>query len=184
MNGENKIWREGLKPLSENLPEPGSEIQRRLLLEFRKSYPAGRKRWKPGWWGLSFASAAIAIWIGMIATTRPKISVTLPARLAHARPIPSRPREGAVIKAYARKQVKNAHKPVHQAAPSEIQTAFYALPYANMPADNVQVLRVSLPRSAMSVVGLPVNPERMFEPVQADVAVGEDGIARAIRFVQ
>jgi hypothetical protein len=32
--------------------------------------------------------------------------------------------------------------------------------------------------------GLPVNAERAAEPVTADVVVGVDGVARAIRFVQ
>jgi len=46
-----------------------------------------------------------------------------------------------------------------------------------------QLVRVKLPRSTLETFGLPVNRERVREPVQADVLIGEDGLARAIRFV-
>jgi hypothetical protein len=44
---------------------------------------------------------------------------------------------------------------------------------------------VKLPRSALpGVSGLPMNMERAREPVQADVMLGEDGRALAVRFVR
>jgi hypothetical protein len=33
-------------------------------------------------------------------------------------------------------------------------------------------------------VGLPVNEERANERIRADMVLGQDGIARAVRFVQ
>jgi hypothetical protein len=50
--------------------------------------------------------------------------------------------------------------------------------------DGGHVVRVELPRTAMAQFGLPVNAERSAEPVKADVLLGEDGLARAIRFVR
>jgi hypothetical protein len=50
--------------------------------------------------------------------------------------------------------------------------------------DDVQVVRVELPRSALQSFGLPVNAERAGERVKADVLLGHDGVARAIRFVR
>jgi hypothetical protein len=50
--------------------------------------------------------------------------------------------------------------------------------------DGAQVVRVELPRYAMARFGLPVNMERYDERVKADVWLGADGLARAIRFVQ
>jgi len=47
-----------------------------------------------------------------------------------------------------------------------------------------QMLRVELPGSALSDVGLPVTPETVNTPVKADVVLGDDGLARAIRFVR
>jgi hypothetical protein len=50
--------------------------------------------------------------------------------------------------------------------------------------EGAQVVRVELPRYAMARFGLPVNMERYDERVKADVWLGADGLARAIRFVQ
>lgn len=46
------------------------------------------------------------------------------------------------------------------------------------------LVRVELPRSALERFGLPVNAERAGGRVKADVLMGEDGLARAIRFVR
>ena len=47
-----------------------------------------------------------------------------------------------------------------------------------------QIVRVRLPRSALTVFGLPVNEEHVEETIRADVVLGEDGLARAVRFVK
>jgi hypothetical protein len=46
------------------------------------------------------------------------------------------------------------------------------------------MVRVELPGSALGEVGLPVDPETAKTPVKADVLLGDDGLARAIRFVR
>lgn len=50
--------------------------------------------------------------------------------------------------------------------------------------DGGQVMRVELPRSALMSFGLPMDMERATERIKADVVVGNDGMARAIRFVR
>ncbi len=68
----------------------------------------------------------------------------------------------------------------------EIATDFMPLGYMN-PAtlqDGGQIVRVELPRSALVNFGLPVNMDRYNEKVKADVLLGVDGLAHAIRFVQ
>jgi hypothetical protein len=67
--------------------------------------------------------------------------------------------------------------------PREVVTGFYPLMDAPPPFERGQLLRVVVPASTMRSVGLPINPERWSERVQADVLVGEEGMARAIRFV-
>ena len=47
-----------------------------------------------------------------------------------------------------------------------------------------QLVRVELPRSALVSFGLPMNMEHADQRVKADVVVGNDGLARAIRFVR
>lgn len=62
---------------------------------------------------------------------------------------------------------------------------FIPLPNAERiaPDENVNVVRVEVPRSAMLAVGLPVSAEQSQELVEADVKMGSDGLARAVRFV-
>ena len=52
------------------------------------------------------------------------------------------------------------------------------------PGEGGQVIRVTLPRSAMRTVGLPVPENGWYERVPADVVLGQDGVARAVRFVK
>jgi hypothetical protein len=69
---------------------------------------------------------------------------------------------------------------------SEVATQFMPLGYAGPinVQDGGQLVRVELSRSAMLSMGLPVNMDRYGERVKADVLLGADGLARAIRFVQ
>lgn len=68
----------------------------------------------------------------------------------------------------------------------EVATEFIPLvqaePYAQ--AEEGHLVRVELPRSALVSFGLPVNVEAPGGRVKADVLMGQDGIARAIRFVR
>jgi len=45
-------------------------------------------------------------------------------------------------------------------------------------------VRVELPRSALASFGMPVGAEPAGGRVKADVLLGEDGVARAIRFIR
>lgn len=71
-------------------------------------------------------------------------------------------------------------------ATNEIATDFIPLRDMNTVAlqDGGQIIRVRLRRSELLRFGFPVNMERYNENVKADVLVGVDGLARAIRFVQ
>ena len=76
-------------------------------------------------------------------------------------------------------------KVVHRRPPprEEVVTEFYPLMEDPMPFERGELLRVSLPASAMRTVGVTVSEDRLGEMVQADVLVGQEGLARAIRFV-
>ena len=71
------------------------------------------------------------------------------------------------------------------AVAGEVTTDFYPISYGTAPnlQDGGQLFRVELPRSAVTRFGLPVNMDRGSERVKADVLVGADGLAQAIRFV-
>lgn len=69
---------------------------------------------------------------------------------------------------------------------AEIMTEFLPLRYGDNLAslDSGRVVRVEMPRTTLASFGLPMNPELSGERVKADVLLGEDGMARAIRFVR
>jgi len=69
---------------------------------------------------------------------------------------------------------------------NEIATEFMPIGDFNPASfqDGGQIVRVKLRRSALVRFGLPVNMDRYNENVKADVLVGADGLAHAIRFVQ
>jgi hypothetical protein len=64
-------------------------------------------------------------------------------------------------------------------------TDFFALGYSDVPAFGTQIVRIEVPRSALKSFG--VTPIELGGPasstVPADVLVGDDGLARAVRFV-
>jgi len=75
---------------------------------------------------------------------------------------------------------------VNSADEAEVVTQFFLLREGEdlTALESVRVVRVELPGSALGEVGLPVTPESANEPVKADVVLGQDGLARAIRFVR
>ena len=89
------------------------------------------------------------------------------------------------------KRNTSARKPEAQLAnhaTNEIATDFMPLGSGDVNTvvlqDGGQIIRVRLRRSELLRFGFPVNMERYNENVKAEVLVGVDGLARAIRFVQ
>lgn len=101
-------------------------------------------------------------------------SVRMPGR-------PRRPARGTVLE-----KGSGETKMAAVAEQREIMTSFMPLTHAANVAGmgGGQLVRVEMPRSALASFGLPVNLERADERVKADVLVGDDGMARAIRFVR
>ena len=90
---------------------------------------------------------------------------------------------------YAARPSKRSEGRLHEAesaANDRVETEFFPFMAAGpqFPSEQRQFVRVKLPRSALQVFGLPMNMERAREPVQADVLLGEDGRALAVRFVR
>jgi hypothetical protein len=52
------------------------------------------------------------------------------------------------------------------------------------PNEAMNLIRVEIPRSAMIALGFSVSEDRASESVEADVMLGGDGVARAIRFLE
>jgi hypothetical protein len=71
------------------------------------------------------------------------------------------------------------------AASEEEDAAFVPLPNAagSPQDDDVDLVRVELPRSAVTALGMPAGDDSDAEGVEAEVLVGPDGMARAVRFL-
>jgi hypothetical protein len=52
------------------------------------------------------------------------------------------------------------------------------------PNEDLNLVRVEVPRSAMIALGYAVSEDRASEPVEAEVVLGADGLARAVRFLE
>lgn len=172
--------------------EAPKHVETALRSAFRAhaSMPARR-----GWvrWALAAAAAlsviiGAAAWrIGQPAPPSPAVRLTVAPPAPRLQPAPLTRTEAPL----AAKRVKRAARPrlapaKPESPPPEVATEF--LPIEDTvslpPIESGHILRVQLPRSTMVRFGLPVNQDRMMEPVKADVVFAQDGIARAIRFVK
>lgn len=130
-------------------------VEARLLAEVRSIARARRRRT----YALAVAIAATLI-----------VAVALPVwRITMHRPIAS----PAATRA---------------AAPGgEVATAFLPLIYSNVPITGGQIVRMQVSRRALASFGLEsieASNQASTATVLADVLVGEDGLARAVRFVR
>ena len=82
------------------------------------------------------------------------------------------------------KRVRHARR-ANRSEDVELVTRFFQLREGEdlTALESLQVVRVELTSSALGELGLLVDTETANEPVKADVLVGQDGLARAIRFV-
>jgi hypothetical protein len=150
--------------------EAPDEVEVRL----RKAFRRARNR-RTAMWSLAAAAAVAAIFLALPREHRAPAVVTKPApppELANVVEPPSAP------------QARPVRRRVAPKPPREIATEFFPLMDVSLPFERGELLRVIVPASTMRSVGLPVNEERMADRVQADVLVGEEGLARAIRFVR
>lgn len=160
--------------------------------------PAWR-RWfaRPLWQQVAWCAAlAVALLAGLrLRTPRPSNPVRHIVQLPPAAAPPVAKELVAVAPA---KPVRPVYHSVRRHAPQapvssgvvaaarEVVTPFFNLPFSDaaLPLDQATVIRVELPRSALELAGLPVDEDRRNQRIQADLVLGADGLARAIRFVQ
>ena len=73
-----------------------------------------------------------------------------------------------------------------QIASNEVKSEFVPLTYLNdaTAMDGGIVVRVEIAREQLATLGLPFDLERADDVIKADIVLGDDGVARAIRLVQ
>ncbi|HXI88837.1 MAG TPA: hypothetical protein VNO24_02370 [Blastocatellia bacterium] len=121
---------------------------------------------------------------------QPVIPQTVPSRPLDlgSRVLPASPQKVLVAVPLVSKQQRRIYRrdqPSDNHA-DEIATDFLPLTFTadSTAPESGHLVRVTIPRSALLAMGLPMNAERAGELVRADVFIGDDGLARAIRFIQ
>src|SRR5580704_2915713 len=148
--------------------EIDGEAEVRTLLKFRRQ--RRRRRLRRVAWGSAIAAVAmVAILYRPAQEARPAVK---PVAAVEA---PSPPLVVTAPPAKRRSVVKRE--------PEEVVTPFFPLMASAPPFESGLLVRMTVPASAMRNVGLDVSEEHLSDAVLADVLVGQDDLARAIRFV-
>jgi hypothetical protein len=165
--------------------EAPPNVQQAVMAAFR-SRGSFRRRVRRFAWFASASAAACAAAMTLVIVQVPPVPAPPQPIVAEMRP-PAFPMAMPAHR-LGRRQPRPVAKPAAapRAEPHVLATDFLPLPFAPpmLPNDDGQIVRVRLPRSAMRTVGLPVSEDRLGERVPADVLLGEDGFARAVRFVR
>jgi hypothetical protein len=76
--------------------------------------------------------------------------------------------------------------PPQRSTPVEVATEFLPLMYGGVPMSESRIVRLEVPQTVLVTFGLSTvdMAPSSSETVLAEVVVGEDGLARAVRFVQ
>jgi hypothetical protein len=182
MNSQDRIFR-ALKALrqADRHREAPRVVEDRLLAAFRERQRQPRN--SPWQFAAMLAAAAMIVMLvlRLYSERQGAIRVDRAMKATPVATVVERTQEPAARSRPVAVRKRNAI--AVQEAPREIVTDFFPLMDVAPPLGRGQLLRVAVPASTMRSVGLPVREERLDEPVQADVLIGEEGMVRAIRFV-
>ena len=156
-----------------------AELEFRLRAEVRR-----RRRVAVAPWILAAGAAAalvLGIWIGRARPEAAVIPTVVSAPQIMERSLPEPSAAEAVVVRTAPRRI-----PVSAQVEARPIAVFVMLPGSELmpPTQALQIMRVQIPRTRIQALGWPVNADRLDERVLADVVVGDDGLARAVRLVQ
>jgi hypothetical protein len=168
---------EGLRMLAADGPrEAPASVEQRLLRELRRRSRARlRNRW------LGVGAVAIAAGLVVMLWVRPAPSVPAPSVSRVEVPVPIK-----AVKEVPSPVLSKTARVRRPKRGAEVAINFYRLPGADElpPMESATIVRVQLPMSSLRLIGLPVSEERAADSIQADMLLGQDGLARGVRFVQ
>jgi hypothetical protein len=156
--------RDGLRAVaaSDRRMSASSRVEALAVAAFRKQagLPVRRSvgHWPPAWAG---AIAAMLLLGVTLVRERPRRAVEVPAT--------------AVIETAASESQGDFDEYIPLPNSAGIS--------ASETEDDVNLVHVAVPRSAMIALGVDVSEDRAGELVEADVVLGSDGVARAVKFL-
>ncbi len=158
-------------------------VEATLRREFRR-----RKRSKAAWRAIGIG-LPIAAALAVVVFSAPQTVAPPSPRVSHVAPPPMAWVKGGAGVSVCASPCRD-ERPKPRRSPSAVTVAdkatpFYPLPYGgdSLGQEPHLVVRLEMQRSAMRLVGIAVPEERAREPIQADVLLGADGLARAVRFL-
>jgi hypothetical protein len=184
-----------LQMLSSSAPMPGEHVETAVRACLRSLPPPARTGWSPGERLASALGAAAAVLvIGVVASIlAPRAPVPAPhkspapaKKLEHTPPpeiLPARPPSATerVQPAAARAARRRTRQQSSQTAAA--WKGFVPVLYGDQRPPAGPVVRVELPVTALGAFGAIITESRPNKTVEADVLIGNDGLARAIRLV-
>ncbi len=210
MNRDEEMLTRGLRALAEDMETLGApdELEAKLRKAFRARQvvtPIARRRQSNSTYWLVAVAAMLLIAITVVVvrwnkdtldTPQQAVKQIEPQKLPENNKTSDEARNDVQYQAVnslpqrskpRRPRASSLRRPENQMAnhvTNEIATDFIPLSYnAASLQDGGQIIRVELPRAALANFGLPVNMDRN-QRVKADLLLGVDGTAHAIRFVQ
>jgi hypothetical protein len=178
---------------------PSEELEQKLIASFAQhhSTPQGRRqraryRWMPAAAAIILAAGALAWW-RLPNPARDNTRRTPPATTA----VSSQSPEASAIPAPVVKPASGINGPTRNAGPAMTgrrraerprpirPEGFVTLPAAvGLPDfESGEIVRVEIPLTSLPAYGIEILPENPSSPVEADLLLGQDGQARAIRLV-
>jgi hypothetical protein len=155
---DNRELLENLRALAADGPQAAPErVERRVRAEFRALSRRRRVKVWASFSGVAAMAAGIALLTWVREAPKPAVSAA------------------TVVATAAGSDVEE-----------EADASFYPLPQAEaLPAmENAMVVRVQLPASSLRMMGFPMDEERADAAVQAELLLGQDGLARGVRLVE
>jgi len=176
-----------LRHLAASSPQSAPpEVAAGLLGEFRRHHAQRRRRRTIGILAVAACLVLAAYWSSRPLLQRHSSQENFARAVTHSDQGTSSP--AAPIVATVPKQPQRAVGRPHPPKPLSTQEnrAFLALPAYDptVPMEDLQVVRVQLPASALWKMGAPMLADAGERRMTADFVVGQDGTAYAVRLVQ
>src|SRR5215469_3887617 len=171
---------EELRALAAAEPQAASlAVEQKLLANFRaRSVRRRRLVWESAVGAFAVAAAVVTLFLSGPA---PKRSNAVAQAIQPAAP--------DIHQAIAEPQQQDSDLPQTRFAvvrTDDVAPSFYPLPEAaDLPAiETAMVVRVEMPASSLQFMGVPLGEDVSADPVEADVLLGQDGLARGVRLIQ